>query len=338
MRSIRDRFCGGCGLLLLVWSGAAATADEGARVVSAYGYDDCIELANDSTRVVLCPAVGGRVLQYSYRGKDALYLPPGGEGWTWKPGEGGGSPVPGRFDIGPEQTIPSHPALWHGRWQGEITGPRSARLTSPRDEPTGVQLVREFRLDSETSRLDCTQTIRNVSEQTVEYCHWSRTFAQGRGIVVIPLSPGSRFPEDYVMYVPAPLIDFRPRDDKIRRRDGCLEILGPPRHPKLGMDSTAGWFAYLMPQDLMFVKQFPVDPDRVYNEVAGLTVSIWYPDGPMVELEPIGPRERLKPGDEAPFTETWYLLPHPFPAQGQSADLPRIKAQALEAINATPRP
>ena len=36
------------------------------------------------------------------------------------------------------------------------------------------------------------------------------------------------------------------------------------------MDTYAGWFAYLMKKDLMFVKRFPTYPDRVYNEVAGL--------------------------------------------------------------------
>lgn len=307
-------------------------AEEGAKVVSAYGYDDCIELANASTKAVLCPAVGGRVLQYSHDRKEALYLPPGGEGWTFEKDKTGGSPVPGRFDIGPEQTIPGHPELWQGRWTGEITGPRTARLTSPKDKPTGVQLIRDFKLDPETSRLDCTQTILNVSEKTVEYCHWSRTFALGGGIVVIPLSEGGRFPEDYVMYVPAPVIDFRPQDDNIRRRDGFLEILGPPKHPKLGMDTTTGWFAYLMPNDLMFVKQFPVYPDRVYNEVAGLTMSIWYPDRPMVELEPIGPRERLKTGERASFTETWYLIPHQFPEKGAPVDLKLIEREAGAAM------
>ena len=78
-----------------------------------------------------------------------------------------------------------------------------------------------------------------------------------------------------------------------------------PKQPKLGMDTAAGWFAYLMKNDLMFVKRFAVERDRPYNEVAGLTMSIWYPDRPMCELEPIGPRRTrsrisppplLKPG------------------------------------------
>ncbi len=305
-------------------------ADEpaaGAQVVPFYGYDDCIRLENKHTRVTLAPVIGGRVLEYTLDGKNALYLPPGGEGWVYELGKNGGSPAPGRFDIGPEQTIPRHPQLWAGRWTGEITGPRSARLTSQKDKPTGVQLIRDFTLDGKTSRLSCKQTIKNISNESKEYCHWSRTFALGGGIVVIPLTQPSRFPNGYVMYDPAPFINFRPVDPNIRIRDGFLEITAAPKYPKLGMDTYAGWFAYLMKNDLMFVKRFPAYPDRVYNEVAGLTMSIWYPDRPMCELEPIGPRERIAAGKSASFTETWWLLPHKFPKAGKDADLKQIAAQ-----------
>ena len=205
----------------------SARADEqqsGARVVTFYGYDDCIRLENEKTRVTLCPAAGGRILEYSWQGKNALYLPPGGEGWTYRPAGAGGSMTAGRFDIGPEQTIPKHPQLWMGRWTGEITGPRSARLVSAVDQPTGVQLIREFTLAGTSSRLACTQTIKNVSKQTKEYCHWSRTFALGGGICVIPLSKQRRFPNGYVMYGPGPAINFRPQDPHVRIRDGFLEI------------------------------------------------------------------------------------------------------------------
>ncbi len=302
----------------------------GASIVSFSGYDDCIRLENGDTRVTLCPAAGGRVLEYSRQGKNCLYLSPGDKGWTYESGKKGGSMSAGRFDIGPEQTIPKHPQLWMGRWTGKITGPRAARLVSVKDKPTGVQLIREFALDKNSTRLECKQTIRNISEAAVEYCHWSRTFAPGGGVCVIPLTKPSRFPAGYVMYGPGPAINFRPEDKNIRTRDGFLEITGVPQFPKLGMDTTAGWFAYLMKNDIMFVKRFPTYPDRVYNEVAGLTMSIWYPSGPMCELEPIGPREKLAPGESASFTETWYLLPHAFPKEGQQADLKKIAAQVAK--------
>jgi len=240
----------------------------------------------------------------------------------------------GRFDIGPEKIIPRRDVLWSGKWTGEITGPRSARLTSQQDHATGSQLIRDFVLAGEGSHLSCTQTIVNISNHATQWCHWSRTFARGNGICVIPLTPGSRFPNHYVMYEPNNLINIEPVDPHIRTRDGFLEITGVPKYPKLGMDSQAGWFAYLMRNDLCFVKRFKVAPDRVYNEVAGLTISIWYPEDRRVELEPIGPRERLAPGESASFTEDWWLLPHKFPAAGSSVDLQRLAQQVASEATA----
>ena len=37
--------------------------------------------------------------------------------------------------------------------------------------------------------------------------------------------------------------------------------------------------------------------------------------------EPIGPRERLQPGESASFTEDWWLLSFPFPKEGESINL-----------------
>ena len=54
-------------LLTILWfsnakeTAAVEQATDGAAVVSFFGYDDCIKLENETTRVILCPAAGGRV-------------------------------------------------------------------------------------------------------------------------------------------------------------------------------------------------------------------------------------------------------------------------------------
>jgi len=296
----------------------------GAGFIEHSGYSDCIKLENESTKVVLCPACGGRVLEYSLKGKNALHLDPRQNGWTYEPAKRVIDPSGGRFDIGPEMTIPRHPKLWLGKWIGEITGSRSARLTSVEDEATGTQLIRDFVLDEFSSRFTCKQTIRNVSNETKFWCHWSRTLAEGGGICLIPLTANSRFPNKYIMYEPRSVINYRPEDSNIRVRDGFLEIIGTPKYPKLGMDSYVGWLCYLTKNDLIFVKRFPTYPDRVYNEVAGLTISVWYYKDMMCELEPIGPMESIAPGEEVSFTEQWWLLPYGFPAYDKRVDLKEV--------------
>ena len=311
---------------LLNGYGHAGTVEKVAHAsfVDYFGYSDCVRLENENTRVVLDPHCGGRVLEYSWKGENAIYLDPSQSGWIYTPGKRTVDPCGGRLDIGPEMVIPRHPDLWLGKWTAEIIGPRAARLTSVKDEATGVQLVREFELDESSSHLTCKQIIGNVSDEAKTWCHWSRTLAEGGGICLIPLTPNSRFPNQYIMYGPGPVMNYRPKDPNIKVRKGFLEITGTPEFPKLGMDSYAGWFCYLMKNDLMFVKRFPTYPDRVYNEMAAITISIYYYKTTFCELEPIGPMEKIAPGRSASFTEQWWLLPYPFPGPGSEVDLDEV--------------
>jgi len=297
-----------------------------ARVVTSHGYTQAIELKLGKTRAVLCPQAGGRVLEFSVAGADAMYFEEAEK--NWKPGKPG--PITaGRFDYGPELIVVAHPQAWSGEWTAEITKTKSVKLTSPRED-AGIQLVREFRLvaHDKSVGLSCKQTMLNISKETREVCHWGRSFSPGGGICVIPLGDRpSRYPSKYAMYEDSAVINVKATDDRIRERDGFLEILAPPRKPKLGFDTYAGWLGYVLPNDTLFVKRFPTYPDRVYHEAAGLTLSVWYPTGPRIELEPIGPRERLQPGESASFTEAWWLLSHPFPKKGQQLDLKALAEQ-----------
>jgi hypothetical protein len=307
-------------------SGRAAAEEPAARALAFHGYTKAIELKLGKTRAVLSPQAGGRVLEFSVDGVDAMWLDTAEK--KWQPGKPG--PITaGRFDYGPEMTVTPHPKAWAGDWTAEIARDHSVKLTSPLEE-AGIQLTREFRLIPHGALvgLSCKQTMTNVGKSTREVCHWGRSFSPGGGICVIPLGDRpSRFPGKYAMYEEGAVINVKAADANIRERDGFMEILAPPRKPKLGFDTYAGWLAYAMPTGMVFVKRFPTFPDRVYNEAAGLTISVWYPTGPRIELEPIGPRERLQPGESASFTEVWWLLSHAFPTQGQNIGLKALAEQ-----------
>jgi hypothetical protein len=318
----------------VVTCGPVFAEEPTAREIPFHGYTKAVELKLGKTRAILCPQVGGRVLEFSVDGKDAMWLDEYEKKWT------PGKPAPssaGRFDYGPELTVTAHPKAWGGEWTAEITKTNSVKLTSPKED-AGIQLVREFTLVSHNGvvGLSCKQTMTNVGKDVREVCHWGRSFSPAGGICVIPLGDRpSRFPSKYAMYEDGAVINVRPRDENIRERDGFLEILAPPRKPKLGFDTFAGWLAYVVPNNTAFVKRFPTYPDRVYNEAAGLTLSVWSPKGAQIELEPIGPRERLKPGESASFTEDWWLLSHPFPKKGENIDLKALAEQVAKQTTQT---
>lgn len=309
----------------LIWFHASVFAAEGAKVVEFYGYGNCIRLSNDCTSVTLCPATGGRVLEYSLDGKNMLYLPAGDEGWQYSSDVKQAPMHAGRFDVGPEGVFERGDVLWSGPWGVEVTGARKAEMTSEVDPVSGVRLVRKFQLHEKTSQLRCTQTIINESKKPVSVSHWSRTLAVGGGITVIPRSPRGRFPKGFVMYESDNRLDFRPTDPNVQVTGKAVIVSGRPHHPKLGFDSHEGWLAYLAPSNQMFVKRFLTHPDRAYNEFAATTISVRYPQDDSIELQPIGPAESLNPGNQASFTEDWWLVPYDFPTDSKGWDFDEIR-------------
>ena len=312
-----------CALVLSGWIGLlcgqalSEEAAEGALMLGRFGYSKvntysgCVQLSNATTRVVLDPLHGGQVLEYSLNQENALFI---------------NSEYTSVFDIGPEMGTPPHPTLFYGRWRAEIIGPRAARLTSAEDPSSGLQLMREFKLDEHSSRLSCTQTMKNISDGTREYCHWGRTLAAGHGVCLVPLASKSRFPQGFITYDPGPVANFAHEDHpNVKVRDRFLEISGPPPRSKFGIDSDAGWFAYITRNNLLYVMQFPVFPERVYGELEPYTVSIYYWEKAFCELEPIGPMERLEPGESASFTEVWWLFPYDFPREGHQVDIGELQ-------------
>ena len=202
---------------------------------------------------------------------------------------------------------------------------------SDTDPVTGVALERSFKLDESGSHMSCTQTIRNTSEKTVRHYHWSRTFAKGGGISLTPLNPYSRFPKGFLMYGPDNTMDFEPDNElNIRIREGILEIIGTPTHPKLVMDCEKGWLGYITLENQLFIKKFKIYSDRPYGDMAAPTASIWYNKDLMCEIEALGPIEILEPGESAAFTEHWYLYDYSYPPD-RIADLSEIKSIILNS-------
>ena len=318
--------------LASVWGLARSglLADEGTRRIPLLEYPECIELSNPTTRVVLGHHVGGRVLVYERQGKNVLYLSPGEAGWKAAPNLKGREVTAGRLDIGPELLARRGPTLWSGEWESEIIGPRAARLTSAIDPESGLQIVRDFRLAADSSRLTILQQVRNHASTTSRHAFWSRAFAVHGGIGIVPVTPDtSRYPNLYTMHADRASVQLRPVDRHVRRQGDFLVIDGPPAFPKLGFDSSAGWVAYQTPTDLLFVHRFPVYPERVYAEATGMTLSLWYPERERIaacEIEPIGPLEVVPPGGASRFAVDWWLLEHPFPDAGA------IDAEAIAAL------
>lgn len=301
------------------------------RFVNTHGYENCLEIRHEKVRVVIEPNLGGRVLIYETGGRNVMYVDTTKNGWTFKK-NGFTPPSAGRFDIGPEAISPKRNNTWVGAWKPEIINANTVRITSDVDSTLGIQMEREFSLDANSTHLKCTQTVKNLSTNEFSANHWGRTFAVGGGIALVPKNPKSRFPKGYCIYrPPSNTIDFKPAEEpNVNVKENIIEIKNTPSHPKFVMDNDEGWLAYAAPNNLLFVKKYPIYANRIYGEVTAATSSIWYYKDTMVEIEPIGPLEVLKPNESFSFTEDWWLMEYDFPMD-RNLNIPKIK-QIIEVI------
>ncbi len=300
------------------------------RTVESHGYQECIEMINGDSRVVIEPNCGGRILYYEYKGTNVLYINPADDGYLLESGSPPAkpfSPCAGRCDIGPEMTTPPHPDLWLGNWIAQIQNDGTVEMTSMMDHETGIQLTRTISLEEHFAKLKFTQSILNISETPKQYAHWSRTLCKGGGIAIAPVNKHSRYPNGYLTFGPGDVINYRPEcEANVCIHEGLLQIFGPTSIHKYVMDLSVGWLAYLTRDSLLFVKKFPVYPGRVYGEMAANNMSFWYAGKEMCEMGPIGPLEVIQPSFEASFTETWYLMEYDYPGKTavKSSDIRKI--------------
>ncbi len=278
---------------------------------------DYVRISNGKIKLAVDLEVGGRVMEYSKNGNNVIFVRTDNDVKS-------SDPDGGRCDFGPEKLAPPHPETWLGKWELVEKKSNYIKIKSPIAKTAGVQLVREFTLDKKSSHLEFVQTIINVSDSPKRYCHWSRTFGERNGICLAPLNPNSRFPKGYMVYVRGSKLDFGPAGGENERvRDGVLEILGPPENPKFVTDGS-DWLAYVTQDNQLFVKKFKVFDDKVYGEMTGATVSLWYNKDGICEIEPIGPWEWIEPGKSISFTEDWYLTDYKYP-ENKQVDLDKIR-------------
>ena len=314
---------------------ANCTNAQKARIISTNGYDNCIELSNKTTRVVLEPNMGGRVLYYELKGKNILYIDKQQDGQKGRKLEIPTEPCGGRFLFGPEKTLGERELYMFGEWTGEITGEYSAKLISKVDPKYGIRIVREFELDPNSSYVKMTQTMINESDKEQRYYYWSRVFAKGGGIAYVPLNPHSRFPKGYALYGPTNpknVIFYKPDDEpNIKKREGILEVIDTPTLPKFGFDASEGWLAYISKDDLLFITKFDIEPKEMYGDLLANTSSIWYYKDIVCEIEPIGPVAVMQPGDSSSFSEHWYLYDYAYP-KDKKADLGGLREMIEKSV------
>jgi len=181
-------------------------------------------------------------------------------------------------------------------------GVRLCQLAEPL---SGVRKVLDIRLDPGRAALTLVHRLYNDGEMPVDLAPWGITQLRLGGLVLLPQplpvsEENSMLPNRHLVlwaytHWSDPRLDIY--DDYV-----LVHAHPNPDPCKIGVLDVCGWAAYLNGSVLM-VKRFEPRPDLPYPDL-GCNVEVYCNDL-YVELETLAPIQRLQPGQEAVYPETW---------------------------------
>jgi hypothetical protein len=294
----------------------AADAPEGVEIADYKGWPGSVILGgkDSKAKVVIVPAVGGRILHYGMNDENIIFEVPGSDGKVLKNGKISSWIGGYNCDIGPEtRKPPAHEILWVGPHKASATKPYSVSTVSEPDAVSGIQMLKDFTLDPKTGAVTIVQRMKNISDKDTTFCLWDRTLCKGGGFVLMPINKKSKHDKGWAlrlkMYGEDAFDTKTPDSPNVKVMDGVLvaQATGKDvKNGKLGVDSDAGWMAFTVGKTL-YIKSFPYYADGVYTDSGNSQEFYWSPE--VGEIEPLSPEKKLQPGEEYTFTETWQLLP-----------------------------
>ena len=328
-----------------LWLGAREAQPVAAS--SSYKGWKCLCLSNGLVELQVLPDIGGRIIQFKLDGKELLWVNPQLAGKL--PPSNGLATDGGWFNIGGDKLWPA-PQGWNNgqQWPGPPDavldgqpyaleqlrggrGERAIRLTSGKDQRSGIQFSRVVRLFEGSTRVSFEATMKNIDTRPRRWGIWAHTQldggkADGSGHNPLmqawcPLNPQSKFPTGYdVIFGEKNNPSFQP--DAAR---GLMHVQYQYQVGKIGLDSPAGWVATVDGESgAVFVQRFVFEPGKAYPD--GSSVEFWLngvgqihaynrdmvmstnpAENPYVfESEVLSPFAQLKPGQSYTWCYDWY--------------------------------
>ena len=192
----------------------------------------------------------------------------------------------------------------------------SVRFTAPIESVlpgTHLQKELEIELDEIRPRVKVKHSVTNRDRQRTELAVWAPTMMRAGGRAILPLPPRAAMDKDHFQSVgPLTLWSFTDLADP-RWILGTEYIqLRQQAHPAgrfqeqmTGLYNPAGWGAYFV-EGTVFVKRAPVIPAAEYPDF-GCSFEV-FTNPEFLELESLGPKVQLEPGESSVHQESWMLF------------------------------
>lgn len=280
--------------------------------ISYRGWENAYRISNAMVELVVLADVGPRVVHFGFTGgENIFYEVPEQAGLT------GGSDFRlyggHRLWAWPEVErtyFPDNSLVAVAPHQGRV------RFTAPVESaPPGSHLQKELeiQLEEQGSQVMVSHLVWNRDSRPTELAPWAPTMMKPGGRAILPLPPRTAMDKDHFQSVgPLTLWSFTDfADPRWVLGTEYIQLLqqqnpaGRFQEQMTGIYNPAGWGAYFVTGTL-FVKRAPVMPAAAYPDFGCNFEVFTNPD--FLELESLGPKVQLNPGESTEHTESWTLF------------------------------
>jgi hypothetical protein len=262
-------------------------------------------MTNGEVELVMTSDIGPRIMRFGFVGGRNLFKEyedqlGGTNEAEWKLRGGH------RIWAAPEHAIrtyaPDNSAAQIDLSGGVLTG------TSGVEPESGLRKQIEVRLAATGTEVEVTHRLKNLLPWPIELAPWALTMMTPGGMGITGHPPRATHNEVLQPTHPLVMWAFTDLSDprwKFTRKYLMLKQDPENKEPqKIGHFNPDTWGAYLLGSEL-FLKRYKADPSKTYADF-GCSFEM-FSRNDILELETLGPVERVEPGNSAEHVETWSL-------------------------------
>jgi hypothetical protein len=269
------------------------------------GWPNCLRLFNREIDLIVTADVGPRIIRCGFiNGQNLLYVSPDDRGRTgglqWH--IYGGHRLWHAPEVMPRTYFPDNAPVDFG-WNG-----KTLKLTQVMETTTGIVKEMEITLDPHRNCINILHRLINKNLWAIETSPWAITACAAGGTAILPQEPYIDPAEFLLPARPVVLWHYTQMNDpRWNWGNKYIRLKQDPTivtEQKTGIMNKQGWAAYYLNKVLM-IKRFEFNSSMQYPDY-GCNNEV-YVNGNFLEIESLGPVQKLFPDQAAEHSEHWLI-------------------------------